>query len=47
MDSQPQSNPYQPSDSDFTSESVERRVIHSPMVLSIQWTVVVGQKTYE
>jgi len=41
MDSQPQSNPYQPSDSDFISESVERRVIHSPLVLSIQWTVVV------
>lgn len=34
-------NPFQPSGDSVEPEPSERRVIHSPMVLSIQWTVVV------
>jgi len=34
-------NPFQPSGDSVELEPSERRVIHSPMVLSIQWTVVV------
>lgn len=35
------SNPFEPSESTIASEVKSRRVIHSPLVLSIQWTVLV------
>ena len=34
-------NPFEPSESTIAPEVKSRRVIHSPLVLSIQWTVVV------
>jgi hypothetical protein len=34
-------NPFEPSESTIALEAKSRRVIHSPLVLSIQWTVVV------
>jgi len=34
-------NPFEPSESTIAPEAKPRRVIHSPLVLSIQWTVVV------
>jgi hypothetical protein len=34
-------NPFEPSESTIAPEAKSRRVIHSPLVLSIQWTVVV------
>jgi hypothetical protein len=34
-------NPFEPSESAIAPEVKSRRVIHSPLVLSIQWTVVV------
>ena len=35
------SNPFEPSESTIAPEVNSRRVIYSPLVLSIQWTVVV------
>ena len=35
------SNPFEPSESTIAPEVKSPRVIHSPLVLSIQWTVVV------
>ena len=34
-------NPFEPSESTIAPEVKSRRVIHGPLVLSIQWTVVV------
>ena len=34
-------NPFEPSENTIAPEVKSRRVIHSPLVLSIQWTVVV------
>lgn len=34
-------NPFEPSESTIAPEVKSRRVIHSPLVLSIQWTIVV------
>jgi len=34
-------NPFEPSESTIAPELKSPRVIHSPLVLSIQWTVVV------
>lgn len=41
MGSEFSSNPYEPSDHSMDLEPVDQRVIHRPLVLSIQWTVVV------
>lgn len=41
MTSDSASNPYEPTDTPVEAQEIPKRVIHSPLVLSIQWTVVV------
>ena len=40
MTSDSANNPYEPSDTPVDAQENSKRVIHSPLVLSIQWTVV-------